>query len=50
MKIFIFEAENDTNGGPIWYINHVNRSYTTLFFKQNAAWKVAFLFGKSVDR
>ena len=23
---------------------------TTLFFKRNAAWKVAFLLGKSVDR
>ncbi len=22
----------------------------TLFFKRNAAWKVAFIFGKSVDR
>ncbi len=24
--------------------------YLTLFFKRNAAWKVVFLFGKSVDR
>ena len=25
-------------------------NYRTLSFKRNAAWKVAFLFGESVDR
>ena len=32
------------------YIFFLGPPSTTLFFKRNAAWKVAFLFGKSVDR
>ncbi len=39
----------------VWLCRETTINYTitlcsTLFFKRNAAWKVAFLFGKSVER